>query len=253
MIKAVCFDVHDTLIDKGGPAGLIAGKKSAAAALKKKYPHVNDEILEQSWQHCLVKAKDLQKEGREIAAWEWYGEQLRFMGIEQFGEDLVTEFNQAFMLGFRPYTTVLRGARECLRYLSDNGYKLAVVSNSLGTNTRIDLEVTGLTDFFDHIVISSEVGWRKPHPKIFQRVLQLLDVEPSEVVFVGDNLKEDIEGAVTAGMHGVQVRRIGDKDPGQSGGTNSGLGQPDLKVPVLDTLFDLGEVIKQLQTSRYTD
>lgn len=243
MIKAVCFDVHDTLIDKGRPAGLIAGKKSAAAALKKKYPHVNDEILEQSWQHCLVKAEDLQKEGREIAAQEWYGEQLRFMGIEQFNEDLITEFNQAFMFGFRPYTTVLPGARECLQHLADNGYKLAVVSNSLGTNTRIDLEITGLISFFDQIVISSEVGWRKPHPKIFQRVLEVLEVEPSEVVFVGDNPTEDINGAIEAGMHPVAVRRAGDKNTSLS----DSMGQFDIEVPVLDSLFDLGEVINQLQ------
>lgn len=166
---------------------------------------------------------------------EWYSEQLRDMGIDQFDEDLINEFNRAFMFGFRPYTTVLPGARESLLHLSNAGYKLAVVSNSLGTNTRIDLEITGLINFFDQIVISSEVGWRKPHPEIFRRVLELLAVQPSEVVFVGDNLIEDIKGALDAGMQAVAVRSARGKSLSLSEGTNAGLGQFDFKGPVLDT------------------
>lgn len=248
MIKAICFDVHDTLIDKGRPAGMAAAKKLAVEFLRKKYPHVNDDLLEQARKSCFVKATDLHKIGREFSFYEWYGEQLRYMGIGQFDEDLINELNQAFMLGYRQYTTVLPGARESLQQLSDAGYKLAVVSNSLGTNTRIDLEITGLTGFFDHIVTSSEVGWRKPHPKIFQRVLELLEAEPAEVVFVGDNPKEDIRGAVDAGMHTVAVRCGREKNISSAGGAN-GLGQSDFKGPVLDTLFDLVEVINQLQKS----
>lgn len=250
MIKAVCFDVHDTLIDKGRGKGLAAGKKTAAAALSKKFPHVNEEVLEQAWLHCLIKAKNLQEIGREISAHEWYGDQLRFMGIDQFDEDLINEFNQAFMLGFRPFTTVLPGARESLVALSDAGYKLAVVSNSLGSNTRIDLDITGLTSFFNQIIVSSEVGWRKPHPKIFRRVLELLEVEPTEVVFVGDNPKEDIRGAVDAGMHAVAVRAA-EKSTGLATGKNDSLEKFDFKVPVLDTLFELGEVINQLKAKSH--
>ncbi len=244
MIKAVCFDVHDTLIDKGRGKGLAAGKKSAVEALRKKYHHINDELIEQAWRNCLIKAKDLQKDGREISSHEWYSDMLREMGISQFDENLINEFNRAFMLGFQPHTTVLPGARECLQHLSDAGYKLAVVSNSLGSNTRIDLEVTDLINFFDQIVISSEVGWRKPNRKIFRRVLELLEVEPTEVVFVGDNLFEDIRGAIDAGMHPVAVRTTRETNINPAGG---GLDQIDFKGPVLDTLFDLEKVINQLQ------
>jgi len=243
MIKAVCFDVHDTLIDKGRGKGLAAGKKSAIDALSNKYPHVNEDVYDQARQKSLVKAKNLQKAGREISAHEWYSEQLRHMGIDQINEDLIKEFNQAFMRGFRPYTTVLPGARECLQRLSDSGYRLAAVSNSLGPNTRIDLEITGLIDFFDQIVISSEVGWRKPHPEIFRRVLELLAVEPHEVVFVGDNPNEDIQGALDAGMQAVAIRRTWKKDISPPGGTDASLEQFDLKVPVLDSLFDLWDII----------
>lgn len=247
MIKAICFDVHDTLIDKGREAGRAAGKKSVVAALSKKYPHVNEVLLDQAWQKSLVKAQGLQKEGREISAQEWYSEQLRHMGITQFDDDLIKEFNQAFMLGFRPHTTVLPGARECLQHLSDAGYRLAVVSNSLGTNTRIDLEITGLTNFFAHIVTSSEVGWRKPHPKIFRYTVALLGVEPSEVVFVGDNPTEDIKGAIEAGMHAVAVRRAGDKKISVTGGGDANPGQFIFNGPVLDSLLDLMCVINELQ------
>lgn len=151
------------------------------------------------------------------------------------------------MNGFRFYTTVLPGAREALQYLSLSGYKLAVVSNSLGPNTRIDLETTGLTNYFDHIVVSSEVKWRKPHPEIFRRALELLDVRPSETVFVGDNINEDIKGAIDAGMQAVLVRHSKENNSRFSAKTKVNLEGLRFDGPVLYNLFELEKAINQMQ------
>ncbi|HEX3055851.1 MAG TPA: HAD-IA family hydrolase, partial [Gaiellaceae bacterium] len=45
-----------------------------------------------------------------------------------------------------------------------------------------------------------EVGWRKPHPAIFERALDALGVEPSATLFVGDTLATDVAGAAALGM-----------------------------------------------------
>jgi putative hydrolase of the HAD superfamily len=54
---------------------------------------------------------------------------------------------------------------------------------------------------------SSEHGYLKPHPSIFESALKLLDVSASESVMVGDSLAHDIEGARRVGMRGILVHR----------------------------------------------
>jgi putative hydrolase of the HAD superfamily len=63
----------------------------------------------------------------------------------------------------------------------------------------------GLAELLDFAVFSSEVGKRKPHPAIFERALEALDVTPAETLFVGDRLYEDVRGAADLGMRTVQA------------------------------------------------
>lgn len=56
-------------------------------------------------------------------------------------------------------------------------------------------------------VSSSEHGYMKPHPQIFRAALDLMHVEPSEAVMVGDSLQHDVRGARRIGMHGVLLAR----------------------------------------------
>ncbi len=57
----------------------------------------------------------------------------------------------------------------------------------------------------DIAVFSSEVGWRKPHPAIFERALDALGVEPARTLFVGDTLATDVAGAAALGLHTCQA------------------------------------------------
>ena len=63
----------------------------------------------------------------------------------------------------------------------------------------------GLAERLDFSVFSSEVGIRKPHPAIFERALEALEVEPAHALFVGDRLYEDVRGAGELGMTTVQA------------------------------------------------
>ncbi|MBI3246868.1 MAG: HAD family hydrolase [Deltaproteobacteria bacterium] len=80
-------------------------------------------------------------------------------------------------------------------------YAVALVSNfDHGPTARRILQAGGVTDYFQHILVSDEHGWRKPHPQIFTDALALLGVSPTEALFVGDSLHDDIAGAKTVGM-----------------------------------------------------
>ena len=65
----------------------------------------------------------------------------------------------------------------------------------------------GIADFFEHIVISEEVGWRKPHRKIFEFALARLGEDPSDAIFIGDNPEADIMGPSDCGIDSVWVKR----------------------------------------------
>jgi putative hydrolase of the HAD superfamily len=78
------------------------------------------------------------------------------------------------------------------------GITTALLSNSWGNEYPRD----GWADMFDVVVISGEVGMRKPERRIFEHTLNLLDRAPSECVFV-DDLRHNITAAVEVGMIGI--------------------------------------------------
>jgi putative hydrolase of the HAD superfamily len=94
---------------------------------------------------------------------------------------------------------------DVLRWLKDRNLALAVVSNSIFPREYHLEELTGfgLTPFFHSIVFSSDVGRRKPHPEIFRKVLGELSVSPAEVIFVGDRMREDVQGPQNLGMRSI--------------------------------------------------
>jgi putative hydrolase of the HAD superfamily len=80
-------------------------------------------------------------------------------------------------------------------------YRLAVVTNTQDTIlVPGHLEAMGLTARFEVVITSVEVGWRKPHPKIYSTALEALGVSASSAVFVGDSYGPDFLGPEQAGM-----------------------------------------------------
>lgn len=78
------------------------------------------------------------------------------------------------------------------------GIKTALLSNSWGNNYPRH----GWDDMFDEVIISGEVGMRKPDAEIYHHTLELLKVKPNESVFV-DDLAHNIKGAAELGMIAV--------------------------------------------------
>jgi len=75
------------------------------------------------------------------------------------------------------------------------------------------LDESGLRTHLDAVVVSDSFGLRKPRPEIFEEVLARLDVAPGEAIHVGDNLREDVEGAAALGIRTVWItRRVRDPE-----------------------------------------
>ena len=96
--------------------------------------------------------------------------------------------------GFEPQPPMVRAVRRA----KAAGVATALLSNSWGN----DYPRTGWEEMFDEVVISGEVGMRKPEPRIYRLVAQRLDLDPRRCVFV-DDLMPNVRAAVDIGMVGV--------------------------------------------------
>jgi|LSQX01.1.fsa_nt_gb putative hydrolase of the HAD superfamily len=95
---------------------------------------------------------------------------------------------------------IFPGMKEALVLLKEKGLKLALVADTRpGTYVNV-LKQHGLFGLFDAFAISEELGTEKPDPRMFQTVLDQLNVSAEEAVMCGNNLARDIAGANALGM-----------------------------------------------------
>jgi putative hydrolase of the HAD superfamily len=85
-------------------------------------------------------------------------------------------------------------------------FQLAVVSNFDG-RLRMILEHLGLSKFFSHIFVSSEIGADKPDPEIFRRALKFMKLQPAEALHIGDDPERDWKAANAAGLSVLELDR----------------------------------------------
>jgi len=85
-------------------------------------------------------------------------------------------------------------------------FQLAIVSNFDG-RLRVILERLGISKYFGHIFISSEIGADKPDPEIFRRAVKFLGWQPGDVLHVGDDPERDWHAAAIAGLSTFKLDR----------------------------------------------
>jgi putative hydrolase of the HAD superfamily len=122
-----------------------------------------------------------------------------------------------------------------LRALTAAGVRVGLISNSHRCLASFEshFELNGL---IAGAVASSEHGYMKPHPSIFNAALQLLDVAPSKAVMVGDSVRQDVEGALGVGMSAVLLHRGSERHPLHDSLAVRG-------VPVIRSLLDVRHLL----------
>ncbi len=85
-------------------------------------------------------------------------------------------------------------------------FRMALVSDGSSAVQHKKLHTAGLTPYFEVVVVSEEVGVCKPSPRPFEHALEQLGVKPEQAVFVGDHPVRDVQGAARLGMTPVWRR-----------------------------------------------
>jgi FMN phosphatase YigB (HAD superfamily) len=186
------------------------------------------EALGESWREAeRLRAID----HREVSAGERFAHFFRALGLDEsalpsgFGRSLIDAHRNA--LGRAAEFPAHHG--PLLRRLAER-YRLAVVSNFDYTPTALDiLERAGVVQLFQTIVVSDEVGWRKPRRDIFDAALSRLGVRAEDSLFVGDRADMDVLGAQQIGMDAAWINRDGEALP-------AGIARPTYEIR------DLGEL-----------
>lgn len=95
-----------------------------------------------------------------------------------------------------------------LHTLRARGFRLGVISNIISRGfVEHQLGAYGIRDFFDVVLASSIVGWRKPNPRIFLEAARRLNIPPAECAYVGDTISRDVSGARRAGYaFAIQIK-----------------------------------------------
>jgi len=110
------------------------------------------------------------------------------------------EFERRYLAEWSAGVVFPAGLKDLLTGLRRT-HRLAVVSNTHSSTMVPDLlRGAGLADLFDAVVLSVDVGRRKPHPVIYATALEAMDTPAREAIFVGDSYSADFAGPVAAGI-----------------------------------------------------
>ncbi len=196
-VRAAFFDVGDTLVEGWDPDYRVLARKALAG-----------HYGERDWYTPFL---DAEHEPREQDI-PWRQETLEIMG-RWLREQRVSvddlDLDRIRSLCSVPLDAVARltdGAAEALRWCKANGLIVVLVTNTLwrgDDEVREDWRRFGLSDLIDGIASSHSVGWRKPHPAMFERALELAGARPEEAFMVGDRLGADVLGAKQVGLRTV--------------------------------------------------
>jgi putative hydrolase of the HAD superfamily len=206
VLEAVLFDWGDTLMDfqfdeelmdQAFRAGLRALERDDLAPADEIRAHFRERFEPLFWVPGTL--EEIEYPGMIREALAHFGTEL--------SDDELARFLEAEHAAWQPARVLGTTTHALLDSLRDEGLKLGLVSNAFdpGWLLRRDLEQMGIEERIDVAVFSSEVGFRKPHPEIFERALNALEVAPERTLFVGDRLYEDVGGAGELGMTTVQA------------------------------------------------
>jgi putative hydrolase of the HAD superfamily len=189
-IKAVTFDVGGTLIEPWLSVGHVYSKVAARHGFKIP-PEILNERFKIAW-----KAKH--NFGHSMRDWSdlvdaTFGDLIPKPPSQTFFPELYHEF--AVQRSWKVFEDVV----PCLTELQQRNLRLAVISN-WDERLRPLLDSLNLTQFFETIVVSIEVGTPKPSANIFNFAAAKLQLSANEILHVGDSPREDIDGARAAGF-----------------------------------------------------
>jgi len=164
-----------------------------------------------------------------------FNEQVRYVAAA------VMAYHAQKIKHIKPYDDV----KKCLEKLKESTIKTAIITDGIPIKQYEKILRLGIDDLIDLVVISDEIGVRKPNPKLFSYCLNKFKVKGHETIYIGDNIYKDIIPAKLNGIHSVYIHRGGKYDINITGEDIVKENKPDHEISTLDELFDIIDEINK--------
>lgn len=211
MIRAVLFDLDDTLFDHAHCArAALEGVRSAHPVLGLVPPEALERAHAQILEvlHAEVMLGRLELDAARI---ERFRRLFASAGVDA-DRDAAAAAAATYRRHYLESRREVEGAAALLAAARGRA-QVGIVSNNLRNEQQDKLRCCGLDRYVDALVVSEEAGVSKPDPRIFEIALQRLGCRPEEAVMLGDSWAADIVGAAAAGIRPVWFNRGGGMPP----------------------------------------
>lgn len=197
--ESVLFDAAETLFTTRGSVGELYG-----AIARQHGSNADDSSIQaafvRQFQHSGPVSADTEKGWWRDVVHRVFSEVGMVPDFDRFFDQVYDQFRDS--RGWRLFPET----REVLIDLKNRGLKLGLISN-FDSRVYTVMRSLEILSFFDVVTISSEAGYAKPHPGIFQAAIAALGVPASHILLVGDSLVDDVQAGALAGMTSALIDR----------------------------------------------
>jgi putative hydrolase of the HAD superfamily len=197
--SAVLFDAAETLFTTRGSVGEIYGTVARQYGSKHSPEAIQAAFLRNFRGAGPISTEDQKRWWKDVV-FRVFNEIGMIQNFDQFFDEVYERFRDSQGWILFPET------RAVLDELKQRRLKLGVISN-FDDRIYSVMKSLGILEYFDAVTISSESGYCKPQPEIFEAAVRALASPASETLLVGDSLSDDVEAAKRAGLAAVLIDR----------------------------------------------
>lgn len=187
-IKAILFDLDDTLLDRKHTFSSFA-----AALVDTYFRHIDKK------EEIVNKILEIDQDGYKDKT-QMFTELLE--ELPWVVKPDLTELMNYYRKNYVSYSVLKEYATETIEWCRQN-FKIGVVTNGTKVIQYGKIDQLGIRSLFECIIVSEEAGMKKPNAKIFQLAAEMLGLSPQQCLFIGDHPTNDIGGAGNAGMETI--------------------------------------------------
>ena len=206
-MKAVCFDLDGTICDLWEGEG--NARIKLIDILSERTERARNEVsklYDTKWANIKMEYMSWVAKGLDEADLreKHLNDVFEILGLEDGARELAEFHCKTTMDGIIIYP-------DAIRVLESIGekHRLCMITNGPPDWQREKLEKLNISEYFEEIIVSGEIGHHKPSPKIFNEMTRRMAVEPSEIIYIGNDYRKDIVVANGVGWKTAWVNRQG--------------------------------------------
>jgi putative hydrolase of the HAD superfamily len=191
--RAVIFDLDCTLHDR---------ETSLFLFLKSQYQRLLEGNVSFTFDQYYIEFVKLEEFGRKWKDTVYRELLVKYSISELTSEELLNDY----VKNFKNHCVLFKDTVEMLTELQKAGYKLGMITNGKTDFQKATINSLNIDPYFQDIIISGEIGLKKPDRRIFEASLKNLKVSAGDAIYIGDHPIDDVEAAKAAGLKTIWKR-----------------------------------------------